>query len=260
MKWRNTVLSLIFLLLMSSGLLGQIVVPQKVEVGEELVATVSASMPEGATFDGGWAISCSNGTACTARYQFLKEDNKIGIWAKPGKYQLTFSGFWLLLEEKTFTDGDGNQIKIKSYISHGFINEETAFEVTGNGDPPVPPNPTPAGPYQIMMFYDADQLDNYPQDQRALLTSLAVRKRLQSEGHTVLEILEAKALRDGVPSKFKPYVDAVLNDPLPRVAFAPMDGGKVVDFVLPANEQKLRELLKNSELAHFYKVDRERKQ
>ena len=252
MKWR-IILSVAFLLIASAHVCGQIAVPQKVEVGDQIVASVTASMPDGATFDGGWSISCIDGTACTARYTDLRAENEIGIWAKPGKYELKFSGFWLLLKEVKFKDGEGNDVIIQSYIGHGFINESTAFEVTGGADP-IPPNPplppTPGGPWKLVLFYDGDDLDNLPQGQQALLKSLKVRNDLKTLGHEVLEIVEANALAQSgsIPARIAPYVTAVKDDPLPRVAIAPKDGGTVLDFQLPNSYEALVALLNDPKL------------
>lgn len=232
---KKILLSIIFFF-MCSVAFGQIEVPTEVELGMPIVAKLNAAIPEGAVLDGGWKFG--------EGISYIQVDtNTVHIWVgKPGTYKLEFRGFWLNLKEVTFKDGDGNTITIQSYLGHGSINEEAEFKVTGDSTP----DPQPGGKWQIMMFYDADQLDNYPPDQRALLTSLKYRNQLKQDGHTVLEILESSDLNSGVPDKYRAYINAILGDPLPRVAIAPKDGGKVLDFGLPQNYEALTKLLKET--------------
>ena len=127
--------------------------------------------------------------------------------------------------------------------------------VLGGGVPPIPPIPPdpdppdpplpPGGPWQIVLFYDGGQLDNYPPSQRNLLTSLALRKQLQQDGHDLLEILESAAVNNGtVVSKLEPWIKSVKGKPFPRVALAPVAGGTIQDFPLPADETAFLALLK----------------
>jgi hypothetical protein len=114
------------------------------------------------------------------------------------------------------------------------------------GDPgPDPPPPDPiTGPKQLMMFYDADRLDNYPEPQRALLTSLALRKELVSAGHVVLEMVEAEALNGTPPARYKAFFDAARGQAMPVLAMAPKSGGSVRAVPLPADTAGLLEALK----------------
>ena len=115
----------------------------------------------------------------------------------------------------------------------------TQVVVLGGGEPDPPDPPEPSGPWQIMMFYDAQYLDDYQPEKRLLLNSLILRDKLEADGHVFLEALEKSDIRDGVPSRYTPWVNAVLNDPLPRIALAPLEGGKVMDFPLPENVEAL---------------------
>lgn len=230
---------------------GQITVPAEIERDVPIVATVAAPMPDGATFDGGW--KSDEGVS------ILPSGDKgtVHIWAKPGTHTLRFSGFWLHLKEITFTDGAGEEITITSYLGHGFIDETAEFKVKGGDDGP---DPIPGGPFQLMFFYDADQLDDYPPSQRQLLTSLVVRKNLEESGHNVVEILEKSAVDAAVVAKYPVWINAVKGDPLPRVAIAPKDGGPVADFQLPSSYEALEALLKDPALAGYFKVSRRVKQ
>lgn len=114
------------------------------------------------------------------------------------------------------------------------------------GNDPNPPDPVEKK-WQIMFFYDGNALDNLPSRQREILISLALRKRLVAAGHTVLEVLESSAVNaGGAPAKYDAFINAVVGDPLPRIALAPKDGGKVIDFPLPPDESALMLLLKEA--------------
>jgi hypothetical protein len=136
------------------------------------------------------------------------------------------------------------------FFKAGSVQPQITRVVLGGGtpgpNPPEPPEPTPGGPYQILFYYQGEDLDNLPQAQRDLMVSLAVKERLKAAGHVVLGALEAQSMKSGsVPARWKAWVDAVQGDPLPRVAIAPKAGGPVHDFPLPVNEAALNALLAN---------------
>ena len=117
--------------------------------------------------------------------------------------------------------------------------------LVGNGPvppPPPPPPPPPGDKKQIVIFYQADKFDNYPQPQRSLLTSLKVREDLVALKHVFLEVLEEAAISTA-SVQFAPFIAAVQGDPLPRIALVPVEGGKVLDFPLPADYAVLLKLL-----------------
>lgn len=116
----------------------------------------------------------------------------------------------------------------------------------GDGDPPPPPPPDPTeGPWKIVIFYDSDQIDDYTQDQRELIRSRTEQDEIIAAGHQIIRIIDKQSLDGGVPESLKPYVESVLNDPLPRIAITPITGnGPVTDFPLPEDLPKLMELLK----------------
>lgn len=235
------ILVLLFWLLICATVWGQIDVPKEIPLGDPIVAKVNATIPEGAILDGGWKVG--NGV------KFVQVDkNTLHLWvAKTGTYKVTFSGFWLNIKEVKFKDGDGNEVIIQSYLGHGFVNEEAEFKVTGT-DPPGPdpdPNPpNPAGPWQIMMFYEGDLLDNYSGGQRALLTSLKYKEDLEKNGNVFLEVLESAAINSG-SAKYKSFLNAAKGKQLPLLAIAPKNGGDVLTYPLPENYDKLVELLNN---------------
>lgn len=207
------------------------ITPPKANVGTKVIASVSAQMPEGATFDGGWGISCPG--QCRAELAKLAEPNSVGIWGPAGKYQVTYSGFWILLKEVTFKDGDGNTVTVQSYLGHGFINEKAELVLDGqNGPDPTPgPTPEPVGPWKIVLFYDEATLDDMTRDQQAIMRGEAVKSILEARGHKLLQRVEGHP--SNPPAAIREFVEAVLGKSLPRVALQSFDGGVVLDYALP---------------------------
>ena len=214
----------------------QIEVPATTEPYRPIAATVSVpTMPEGATFDGGWEPS--EGVLILP-----VSTDTVHIWATPGKHEIGFRGFWLHLQEQAFNDGDGNPITIKTYLGHGFVDESAAFEVLGGTDPspgPDPIEPQPGQKFQVVVFLAADKLDEMEPAQRNIATSLTFRRELAETGHKLKQVIDDDQIRAGVPAKWLPWVQAVMGDPLPRYAIAPIRGGKIRDFPLPANGDAL---------------------
>jgi len=239
---RITLLAAEFLLLLCSTATGQIVVPPEVSVAKLGIAKLDTTLPEGTYLaDGGWEIIGETSKQVPDAEVF---DNTLVFTGTSGKYIVIFDA--VLLQDITFKDGDGNTVTIPAY--KGKIKDRANCEIVGGSEPdPGPdPQPGPVGPYQIAMFYEADQLDNYPAAQRALLTSLKYRQDLVKEGHVFLEVFEAAAIQGSSP-RYKAFFDAVRGDALPRIAFAPKAGGKVVDYPLPENWEALQKLLKETE-------------
>ncbi len=232
---------LLLILLMASPAWGQLTVTQQAEVGEPILATIDTMVPEGADTNGpGWVLDAGTSMLPSSK------PGEFHIWATPGKHVIRFKLHWLHTEAVTFTDGAGKEITIQSFLGHGDYDESAEFVVGEAGpDPgPDPPTPVPGGPYQIMMFYAADQLDDYPPEQRLLLTSLTLRKDLVSKGHVYLEALESRAVEEGgYPPKYQGFVTSISGDRLPRIAIASVKGGKVQDFPLPGSIEELHELL-----------------
>lgn len=241
----RTLLTFLLLLIPWSAY-GQINLPAKAEWGEPIVARLERGIPEGATFEGqGWIFPDGLGT-------FKFDENTVGIWpAKAGTYTVKYTGFWILTKDVTFKDGDGNTITIKSYLGHGLYDESATIVVANGGPSPDPPGPDPPGPeqkWQLMMFYDQDKLDDLPQAQRNLLTSLTFRKELVSRGHVLLEILESAVFakpQSEVPEHYRKLVDFARNQPLPFVVMAPKEGGATYGQRLPSTAEGFWSLLKD---------------
>jgi len=231
-------LLIILALMLPSTALGQIVTPAEVEPYTIATATAQSDVPPGAKVDGGWSASAG------VSYVVI-EPNKIVWTAPPGKHVLTYAGFWLNLKEITFLDGSDppKEITIQSYLGHGRFEETATSTVLGGTDPvdPKPEPPNPAGPKRIVFFVAADNLDSMPYAQKYIVTSLVARKNLAARGHTFLLIDDDQM--QNPPTEYAPWVEAVKDDPLPRVAFADADGGPISDYPMPVDYKHLLELI-----------------
>jgi hypothetical protein len=214
---------------------GQIDVPAETPAHAPIVAALANPIPEGAQVQGGWVLPTG---------KFLVVANGIHVWAPPGTNQIAYRGVWIKTTPITLPDGTVVQV----LQGFGFLDESAVFKVTGGGpNPPLPP--TPGGPWQVMLFYQADQLDNYPEAQRQLLTSRVVREQLNAAGHVFRKVVEAAALdQAATDGEFAAWFSAVRGKPLPRLAIAPKDGGRVREFPLPTTLGELWEVLKNADL------------
>ena len=214
---------------------GAIDVPPELNPYDPVIATVDAVIPDGATFDGGWDVSDGARMAPGV-------GNTVHVWAKPGTYTLSFSGLWIHLKEVKFKDGDGNEITIMSYLGHDYINDKANFTVLG-GTEPDPILPQPTGKKQLVFFVAEEDLESLPSGQQAILTSLSVRKDLADRGHVFSQVIDDDQIKQGVSAKWLPFIKVVSGDTLPRVAMAPVDGGAVEDYPLPATYDELLKLL-----------------
>lgn len=211
---------------------GQIVItPDKPALHDPITATLNlgTSIPPGAKIRGSW--ECMSG-------KWLPCGDAIHLWVPAGKHAIRASGIWVLTKDVTV--GTETFPVLIDFGQYDFRAEV----LVGNGPvPPPPPPPPPGDKKQIVMFYSADQLDNYPQPQRSLLTSLALRQKLVAAGHQVLEILEAAAIPNTAGGPLAEFGKSVVGDALPRVALRPVSGGAVLDYALPADEAGLMKLL-----------------
>lgn len=237
--------TILAMLVLCAPIFGEIEMPSEVDVGEKLTANVvTQNVPEGATFDGGWKVTCLDGANCLAEFEPLEKANTIGVWIKnPGRYEVTYSGFWLLTKEITFKDGAGNDVTITSYLGHGFINESAGVTV---GTPVPPPPPEPEGPWSIWFLENPQQRDNLSQSQQALLVSQSYREALQREGHKFQEVVQPPSITSP-PNRLAAIVSAYKDSgvPLPAVCLRPAtdDGATVRCYPLPSNFDDLKLLL-----------------
>lgn len=223
-----------------------IVLPDVAETGCPIPLRIDATIPDGATVLGpGWMLP----DTLSGKHKYDVSKNLVIVaQLTPGKYEIRYECYWYHTEPIEVFDANGNKITVLQFLGAGHIHDTATLTITGDPgpDPPDPPDPpTPGGPYQIMLMFDGDQLDNLPREQRDLLTSLSLRQRLVASGHVLLEVLEAGGLGGSVPPAYQPWVNAVKGDPMPRVALAPKDGGTIKDYALPENETDLMKLLEN---------------
>jgi hypothetical protein len=163
-------------------------------------------------------------------------------WAASGDHVISAKGIWVVTDTGKL-GGILQDFGMYDFTKTFTVGPEVPPVPFPPPVPPVPPLPKPGGPYQILLLYDQDQLDNLSADQRALLTSLVYRQKLTSVGHRVLGVFAAQSISKPEASKFKAFFTAVKDDPLPRIAIAKLDGGKVADFPLPTNMVDLEKLL-----------------
>jgi hypothetical protein len=219
---------------------GQISVPPTSEPYRLIPAKLTTPIPAGAYLaDGGWEVV----GATIKQVPDIQANGPELIWTgTPGAYTVLFDG--VLLTDVTVPGLDGKPVTIKSYL--GKIKDRAVCTITGTPGPdPIDP-PLPGGKYRIVFFYNRDQLDNLPQGQRDILNSLTFRKWLAAEGHNFLEVLDPASFTAGsVPAQWQPWLNTVANDPLPRIALAPLtDAGPIADFALPADPEACKALLK----------------
>jgi hypothetical protein len=236
----KSILAVLVWLVITSSAWGQITVPEQSAVGDQLIATVNASVPPGATFEGGWSIQCDAG--CTASYAALKAENSIGIWAKnKGSYRIEYRGYWVLLGPKiTVKDVDGNDQTFQPFLGSGLVNESANFTITG-GSPPGPIPPPPSGKQTVWFAMKAEQRDNVP----AYANSLAFRQKLEAAGHDYQETLFEKVI-NSPPARLSKVAQAVreANLPYPVVVLEPIAGGTIRVLSLPDSEGEMLEVLK----------------
>lgn len=106
---------------------------------------------------------------------------------------------------------------------------------------PQPPKPTK---WQIAFFVESNLLDNLAPDQKALLAALLVRRDLEAKGHRLVGVFDPDAAGTATDPALRPWVEAAKGK-APCVAIAPMDGGTIRVFPLPASIAELWKLLEN---------------
>jgi hypothetical protein len=219
--------------------MGAIDVKTSYQDHEPIVVKVAPdAMPEGAVLRKA-KFKCPGATVVKV------DENTFHLWAAPGKYTVEATGTWRLYQQII----DKNDKEWQVISDEDDYEFAASFEVTGGAAPdplpfppgPKPPSPQPGGPYQLLLLYDAGQLDNLPPSQRFLLTSLVATKKLEALGHRVLGVFAVQEPPTG--SKYKAYFDAAKGDALPRIAIARLSGGKVTDFTLPETYEELAKLL-----------------
>jgi len=134
------------------------------------------------------------------------------------------------------------------------------------GDDNKPPKPDKLN-WQVKLFTDKDLEDNLTMDQVALLNGLKFRDDLKERGDLFLGQynITADVVRSWPLKQYKKgcetgkcyftvehappeelgqeWWDHVRGKEMPRIAFAPIEGGQIQDFPLPANEDEAFKLI-----------------
>jgi len=218
--------------------IGQITVPAETAPYLPIVASVTVEqVPPDAKFDGTWRLEGAH---------FLPDGkNRIHIWAKPGEYKLEFSGLWLHLKDVTFTDGDGNQITITSYLGHGFVDESATFKVTGAPPPPDPDPPDEESPIaadglRVLIVRESNPNPPYPPEQQVLINS-TVWKASAGQGNWM--VLDPDTVFRG-ESIWKDAMESTAKFGEPRVIVSHRPYGGYVG-PLPTNLKDLTDLIEH---------------
>jgi len=189
---------------------------------------------------------------------------------EPGKWIVFAAGFLpvqpvLLDGGKTILwEGDAGDYAV-IYLPPGDAQPVVQRVTLGDAKPPDPqpdPDPDPQPPptptkWQVAIFVESADLDTMPLPQLEITSSLVFRKTLESSGHKLLGVWDkdrpTTTVCDGdvcrqvpVGGKHDAYWAAISGDPLPRIAIAPIGGGAVQDFPLPATAAELLQLLQEA--------------
>jgi len=121
----------------------------------------------------------------------------------------------------------------------------------GDDDPPLPPVPDQM--FQVMIFHESNDLDNLTRGQLDMISGLVFRNELEELGHTFEGGFDRDSIvacvdgvchvRSGTDPTLRIWWDNVDGHPLPCVAIAPIQGGSVEVFDLPADAAAMLELL-----------------
>lgn len=189
---------------------------------------------------------------------------------EPGKWIVFAAGFLpvqpVLMDggKSIVWEGDAGDYAV-IYLPPGDAQPVVQRVTLGDAKPPDPqpdPEPDPQPPpqpvkWQVAIFVESADLDTMPLPQLEITSSLVFRKTLESSGHKLLGVWDkdrpTTTVCDGdvcrqvpVRGKHDAYWAAISGDPLPRVAIAPIGGGAVQDFPLPASAAELLQLLQEA--------------
>ena len=226
-------LILLFGLTCTTAIAEQINIPPESPRDTIIEATVTTDMPPEAEFFGDWEAPGVSSIPVGR--------DKLHIAGKSGAYLVTYGGYWILMgQEITVKDINGVPQTFRPLLDHGKVKAKQPYKIT-EGDQPDPPDPTPdppnpAGPKQIVFFIVSDDLDKpgvITPAQRELVTSLQVRQDLLDLGHQLIQVIDNDQIKEGVPSKWAPWIRQAMNKPLPLMAYADKDGGEITVVPMP---------------------------
>ena len=217
--------------------LGQIAVPKEVKEHKLIPAKLMTPIPEGAILaDGGWEVI----GATKAQVPDIKQiGQELVFTGPPGEYTVIYDG--VILKPWKLNGEDHND-----YL--GRIKDRAIVTILGEVppdpiNPPQPPTP-PGGKKQMVMFYQAETVEQLPLGQQNILKSLTLHQELAKTGHVLIRILDDDTVSSGVSIKLSPWIKAAKDQPLPCIAIAPITGGSVPKvYPLPENYEALLKLL-----------------
>lgn len=190
------------------------------------------------------------------------------VWAPEGRHTVTATGVWVLTRDVQI--GEESVPVLVDFGQYGFSKDFTVgtpppvCPVCGK-DPcvcPTPPPPPADQKWMVVFFIESKDVVKLPAAQHTLVNSLLVRQRLNAAGHNFIGCFDKDrdpqmrkdCYSDGscvtyrLSDQWTPWWDAVLGDQFPRIAIAPLKGGHVQDFPLPADEAAMHKLLKEAKL------------
>jgi len=184
----------------------EIDVREQYEPHQPIVATVDASIPDGARIKGGW--SCE-----TAELRSCGDPNEVHVWAAPGEHVLIYSGVWVQSRDVTI---DGETFPV--LVDFGQVDDRAKFQV-GRSDPPPPP-PPPGDRWGIIV----EETTERTAEQAELWLDL--RQRLELNELLIID-------QDSQSQSVRKYVQAAreANQPLPVLVVVSEDSGEVVEAI-----------------------------
>ena len=140
----------------------------------------------------------------------------------------------------------GQRILAVGVVNGKLITDEFDWPVLPKPEPTPPkPEPTPPTPkkWQIAFFIETADLDNYTSEQKTYLSSLTLRKQLQDKGHYFLGVFDKDA-EPYAAERLKPWFSAAKGK-TPCVVLAPIEGGNLYTYPLPATVKELWKLVES---------------
>ena len=137
----------------------------------------------------------------------------------------------------------GDKIFVAAVRDGKLVVQEFPWPAPSPGPKPPDPQPLPSS-WQVAFLVESDSLDNLSPAQQSMLASVLIRDELTKQGHKLVGVLDPDSASTASDS-VKPWFDSAQGKQLPLVAIAPMDGGTIYTFPLPANSEALWVLLKS---------------
>jgi hypothetical protein len=121
----------VLLVLLTAGITqAQITVPASVEAHKPVVATLKATLPDGAQLRGTWSVSGG---------EYLQVDPlTIHIWAATGVHTVAASGVWVVTKRVTLPDGQALDALV-DFGQYQYTADFTVGKAVPPGPPPIPP-------------------------------------------------------------------------------------------------------------------------